>query len=177
MRFTPTDVDGVHVVDLEPFQDERGFFARAFCAQEFESLGLVSTFVQANMSGNVRAGTTRGLHWQEEPAAEAKLYRCIRGAAFVVAADMRSGPSTAIRWTGSELSASNRRALYVPPGCATGYQALEDGTEVLYLVSGFYEPTAERGARPDDPMLGIAWPLPVGPVSVKDASWPDLGSS
>jgi dTDP-4-dehydrorhamnose 3,5-epimerase len=178
MRFTPTEVDGVHVVDVEPYTDARGFFARAFCARELAEHGLESSFVQANMSGNVHAGTTRGLHWQDAATApEAKLFRCIRGAVFVVAADMRAGSPTERLWTGAELTADNRRALYVPPGCATGYQALVDGAEVLYLVSGFYEPAAERGVRADDPALGIVWPLPPGPVSDKDAAWPLLEPS
>lgn len=174
MRFEPTPIDGVYVVDLEPLHDERGFFARAFCARELADHGLVPDVVQANLSHNVRAGTTRGLHYQSAIAPEAKLFRCIHGKTFNVAVDAREGSTTFGRWFGVHLSAANRRALYVPPLCAAGYQALTDEAEVLYLVSGFYTPDAESGLRYDDPAIGIEWPLPPSLVSEKDASWPLL---
>jgi dTDP-4-dehydrorhamnose 3,5-epimerase len=174
MRFEPAAVDGVHVVELDRLEDERGFFARAFCSREFREHGLVAEVVQANLSHTIRAGTIRGLHYQAAVAAETKLFRCIRGEAYVVAVDARPASPTAWRWTGAHLSADNHRALYVPAECATGYQALTDHVELLYLVSGYYTPAAERGIRPDDPAIGIEWPLPVGAVSEKDASWPLL---
>lgn len=176
MRFETTPIEGVVVVDLEPFEDERGFFARAFCAREFADHGLVPDVAQANLSHNVRVGTTRGLHFQAAFAPEAKLFRCIRGETFHVGVDARDGSPTYGHWFGVRLSADNHRALYVPPGCAAGYQSLTDGTEVLYLVSGYYAPEAERGFRPDDPAIGIEWPLPLSVVSEKDASWPLLGA-
>lgn len=175
MRFEPTPIEGVFVVDLERFEDERGFFARAFCAREFADHGLVPDVVQANLSHSVRAGTIRGLHYQAAFAPETKLFRCIRGETFHVAIDARESSPTFGRWFGEHLSADNRRAFYVPHRCAAGYQSLTDGAEVLYLVSGFYTPEAERGFRPDDPAIGIAWPLPASLVSDKDRSWPLLG--
>jgi dTDP-4-dehydrorhamnose 3,5-epimerase len=175
MRFTETRVAGAYIVDLEPRADERGFFARAFCAHEFDAHGLVSTFVQANISRNVSAGTIRGLHYQDERAPEAKLFRCIRGSVFSVTVDVREGSPSYGRWAGVELSDENRRAFFIPEGCAAGYQALVDGAEVLYLVSGFYTPDAECGLRPDDPAVAIDWPLPAVSLSQKDLAWPLLG--
>jgi dTDP-4-dehydrorhamnose 3,5-epimerase len=172
--FRETSIPGVAVVELEPRADERGFFARAFCAREFTEQGLVPDVVQANLSFNHRAGTTRGLHFQAASHPEAKFFRCIRGETFNVAVDMREGSPTFGRWTGVVLSAENRNGLYIPPLCAAGYQALTDGAEVLYTVSGFYAPEAERGLRYDDPALGIDWPLEPSIVSEKDRSWPLL---
>jgi dTDP-4-dehydrorhamnose 3,5-epimerase len=172
--FEETQIPGVVVVDLEPHSDDRGFFARAFCAREFAEHGLVSDIVQANLALSHRAGTTRGLHYQAASDPEAKLFRCIRGNTFNVAVDMRDGSPTYGRWTGVVLSAENRRALYIPPVCAAGYQTLTDDTEVLYSVSGFYAPEAERGVRLDDPALGIDWPLEPTVVSEKDRLWPLL---
>lgn len=174
MTFRETSLPGVVVVELEPHADERGFFARAFCAREFAEHGLVPDVVQANLSFNHRAGTTRGLHFQAASHPEAKFFRCIRGETFNVAVDVREGSPTFGRWTGVVLSAENRYGLYIPPVCAAGYQALTDGAEVLYTVSGFYAPEAERGLRYDDPALGIEWPLPPSIVSEKDRAWPLL---
>jgi dTDP-4-dehydrorhamnose 3,5-epimerase len=174
VRFVATPLDGVFVVELEPHADERGFFARAFCAAELDEQGLVSTVAQANLSYNVRAGTTRGLHYQDESAPEAKFFRCIRGETFNVAVDVRPGSPTFRRWFGTTLSAENRTALYLPPLCAAGYQALTDGAEVVYLTSAAYAPEAERGIRADDPLLGIEWPLAPSIRSEKDRAWPLL---
>lgn len=174
MRFVATSLQGVFVVDLEPHADERGFFARAFCAEEFAAHDLPSAVVQANLSYNVRAGTTRGLHYQDASAPEAKFFRCIAGETFNVAVDLRPGSPTYHRWFGTILSAANRRALYLPPLCAAGYQALTDGAEVLYLTSAAYTPSAERGIRADDPLLGIEWPLEPAIRSDKDRAWPLL---
>jgi dTDP-4-dehydrorhamnose 3,5-epimerase len=172
--FRETPIPGVFIVDLEPHDDGRGFFARAFCAREFEEHGLVPEIVQANLAFSASAGTTRGLHFQVHSNPEAKFFRCIRGETFNVAVDMREASPTFGQWTGVALSSENRRALYVPPVCAAGYQTLTDDTEVLYLVSGFYAPEAERGVRHDDPALGISWPLTPTVVSEKDRGWPLL---
>ena len=174
MKFTPTDVLGAVVVDLEPHFDDRGMFARAFDAEAFRAHGLDAAVVQANMSFNHRAGTVRGLHRQVPPHAEGKLVRCIAGAIVDVAVDVRPGSPTYGRHVMVELSAANRRALFVPPYVAHGYQTLVDDTEVMYQVSGPYAPGGEEGYRFDDPELAIRWPLPVAAISDKDASWPLL---
>ena len=174
MQFESTPLHGVYLVELEPLSDERGFFARAFCAEEFADHGLVSTFPQANLSHNLAAGTTRGLHYQDESAPEAKFFRCIQGETYNVAVDMRRDSPTFGRSFGTRLSAENHRALYLPPVCAAGYQALTDGAEILYLASAPYTPGAERGVRIDDPTLAIHWPLTPLHLSVKDRSWPPL---
>jgi dTDP-4-dehydrorhamnose 3,5-epimerase len=174
VRFEETPLEGVFVIHLEPHADERGFFARVFCAREFAEHGLVPDLVQANVAYSTRAGTTRGLHYQAPSHPEAKFFRTIRGETFNVAVDMREGSPTFGRWTGVVLSAENRRALYLPPVCAAGYQTLTDDAEVLYSVSSFYAPEAEQGVRHDDPALGIDWPLEPTVVSEKDRSWPVL---
>lgn len=176
MTFEETAIPGVFVVELESHADERGFFARAFCRDEFSAHGLVGDVVQANLSGNVSAGTTRGLHYQAGTHPEAKFFRCIRGETFNVAVDARPGSPTFARWVGAHLSAENHRALYIPPVCAAGYQALTDGAEVLYTVSSAYAPAAERGLRHDDPALAIDWPLEPTVVSDKDRAWPLLAT-
>jgi len=170
--FHDTTIDGVHVVELETIEDERGFFARAFCVDEFAAKGVAFEVVQANLSRNLRAGTVRGLHYQSELAPEAKLFRCIRGETFNVAVDVRPRSRTYGKWFGVRLSADNRLALLLPPLCAAGYQALTDDAEVLYLASAAHTPEAERGLRHDDPALAIDWPLPVSLVSAKDTAWP-----
>jgi dTDP-4-dehydrorhamnose 3,5-epimerase len=172
--FSETDLPGVYVVDLERREDERGFFARAWCAREFGEHGLSTDLVQCNLSFNHRRGTLRGMHFQEAPHAEAKLVRCTRGAIFDVALDLRPESPNHGRWVGVELSADNRRALYVPEGFAHGYQTLEDGTETFYQVSEWYTPGSERGVRWNDPAFEIDWPLADEPLlSPKDAAWPD----
>ena len=176
MQFTATAVEGVFVVDLVPRSDERGFFARAYCAGEFERQGIAFEAVQANNAVSLRKGTLRGLHWQAAPHPEAKFFRCIGGANHHVVVDMRPGSATYLRHCAVELSSGNRRGLYVPPYCAHGYQALTDGAEAFYLVGGSYHAEAERGLRYDDPALGIAWPLPVAAISPKDRSWPMIGA-
>jgi dTDP-4-dehydrorhamnose 3,5-epimerase len=175
MLFIPTDVDGAWIVEPEPKEDARGFFARAWDRDVFEARGLRTGFTQCNNSASRRRGTLRGLHWQAAPCEEAKLVRCVRGCVFDVVADTRSGSPTRGRWTGAQLTPDNRRWLYVPPECAHGYLALEDESEVLYMVTARYAPQAERGLRWDDPAFGIGWPDP-GPVIVsdKDLAWPDF---
>lgn len=174
MIFTPTPIPDVFIVDLEPRQDDRGFFARAFCREEFAAAGLEPHVEQANISFNYRAGTLRGMHFQVAPHAETKLIRCTRGAIVDTIVDMRSGSPTRLQHVSVELSAENRRALFAPAYFAHGYQTLEDDTEVTYMVSGAYAPDAERGLRHDDPALGLSWPLPVTDTSPKDAAWPLL---
>ncbi len=176
MRFTPTDIDGVVIVDLEPRGDDRGFFARFFCEQEFADAGLVAPTLQGNVSYSAAAGTVRGIHWQSGDDAEAKFTRCIAGSMLDVAVDVRPDSPTYLKHVAVELSAENRRALYIAPGLARAYQTLEADTEVLYLVSAAYAPDAERGLQPTDPALGIEWPLPISEISDKDQSW-DLISS
>jgi dTDP-4-dehydrorhamnose 3,5-epimerase len=174
MRFVETPLRGVMVIELEPREDERGFFARAFDVKEFTEAGLNPRVAQSNLSHNLRRGTVRGFHYQRPPFAEAKHIRCIRGAAFMAVVDIRPDSPTHLQHTTVELRAGDRRSLYVPEGCAPGLQTLEDVTELLYNVSEFYTPEAEGGLRYDDPTLGIAWPLPVSAISEKDAAWPYL---
>lgn len=175
MEFIKQSIADCYVVALEPFEDERGFFARAFSTDEFEAHGLAPTISQVNISLSRQAGTTRGIHWQEAPHSEAKLVRCIRGSIYDVCVDVRPDSDTAGEWVGVELSAENRLALYVPPGCGHAHQTLEDDTELLYTTSAPYAPAAERGARWDDPIFDIEWPLTDDlTVSAKDQGWPDF---
>ena len=173
MNFAQTEIDGSFVVTMEPFADERGWFARAWCENEFREQALPVRAVQTNVSFNHRSGTIRGLHWQVAPFGESKLLRCTAGAIFDVAVDIREGSPTFGRWQGVRLEAGDGQLVYVPEGCAHGYQALEDGSEVSYNVSHAYVPGAERGLRWDDPAFGIEWPLEDVIVSEKDAAWPD----
>lgn len=172
MIITSAAVEGPAIIDLELRSDDRGFFARTFDVAEFAVAGLQTVVEQCNLSGNYRAGTLRGMHFQIAPHPEAKLVRCIRGAILDVIVDMRPGSPTRLQHVAVELTADNKKAFYVPPYFAHAYQTLSDDTEVLYQVSGSYEPSAERGLRYDDPQLGIEWPLPVSVISTKDASWP-----
>ena len=172
MLCTETPLRGAFVLDLEPRGDARGFFARTFCAREFESHGLDPKVVQCNVSFNHRRGTLRGMHYQVPPAGETKLVRCTRGAIYDVIVDLRPDSPTYLRHFGVELSADNRRALYVPVNFAHGYQTLTDDAEVTYQVGEYYTPQYERGLRHDDPAVGIRWPLPVTEISPKDAAWP-----
>lgn len=174
MRFVATEIPGAFVVELEPLEDERGMFARAFCAEECAAHGVAFDAAQANMAVNVLAGTVRGLHRQDERAPEAKFFRCIRGRTYHVAVDLRPDSPAYLRHVGVELSAESRRAFLVPPLCAAGYQALTPGAEILYLASAPYAPEAEDGVRHDDPALGIEWPLEPVAVSAKDRGWPLL---
>lgn len=175
MIFTETELPGAFVIDLERREDDRGFFARAWCANEFTEHGLNTRLVQANLSFNGNAGTLRGMHFQREPAAEAKVIRATRGSIFDAIVDLRPDSPTFKRWIGVALTAENRRALYVPEGFAHGYQTLEPDTETFYLVSEYYTPETEGGVRWNDPAFGIEWPNPATPIlSEKDASWPDF---
>jgi len=174
MRFTETLVTGAYVVEPEPRGDERGFFARLWCQAEFAEHGLDATFVQCNSSFSPGRGTLRGLHYQISPFQEVKLVRCVRGAIFDVLVDLRRDSATYLRWFGIELSERNRRMLYVPAECAHGYLTLEENSEVIYPVSQFYRPEAERGIRWDDPLFRIEWPeTGARTISAKDQAWPD----
>ncbi len=172
MRFAETKVVGAKVIDPAPHKDDRGRFMRAWCAQEFEENGIHFVPVQANMGFSVRKGTVRGMHFQEAPALEAKLVRCTRGAMFDVVLDLRPESPSYRKWYGLELTAENGRMLYVPEGCAHGYQTMEDATEMHYMASEVYTPSAARGVRFDDPAFGIQWPLLAVAVSEQDRNWP-----
>jgi dTDP-4-dehydrorhamnose 3,5-epimerase len=174
MRFERTPLAGAFLVELERKHDERGFFARAFCAAEFGEQGLHASMVQANLSHSERKGTLRGMHYQVAPANEPKFVRCIRGAVWDVIVDMRPDSPTYLQHFAVELSADNHRALYIPDLFAHGNQSLTDAAELFYLTGGFYTPGCERGVRYDDPALGIEWPLPVTTISDKDRAWPLL---
>jgi dTDP-4-dehydrorhamnose 3,5-epimerase len=177
MRFAETDLPGAFVIELERREDERGFFARAWCEQEFADHGLEKRVSQSNLAYNRKAGTLRGMHYQAPPHAEVKLVRCTRGAVYDVIADLRPESRTYLHWIGVELSADNRTAIYVPEGFAHGYQTLTDDAETYYQVSVPYAPSAERGVRWDDPALAIDWPLPDPILSEKDAAWPDFAAA
>jgi dTDP-4-dehydrorhamnose 3,5-epimerase len=175
MRFSPTELHDAIVIDLEPIEDGRGFFARAWDERELEERGLDTRIAQCNVSYNARKGTLRGMHLQHPPHEEVKLIRCVRGSLFDVVIDLRPGSPSYKRWTGLELSAANRRMLYVPRGFAHGFQTTEDDTETFYMVSEFYVPGAEGGVRWDDPAFGIEWPMDEPTqISEKDRSWPDF---
>jgi len=171
LKFLPTPLAGAYLIELEQLDDERGFFARSFCQNEFKAHGLDPVVAQCNVSFNRKRGTVRGLHYQAEPHAEAKLVRCTRGAVWDVIVDLRRGSLTVRQWHAAELTAENRRALYVPAGFAHGFQTLADDTEVLYQMSEFYHPESARGVRWDDPALGIDWPVPDPILSNRDRSY------
>jgi dTDP-4-dehydrorhamnose 3,5-epimerase len=174
VRFVPTELPGAYVVELERHVDERGFFARAWCEDEFEATGLTSALSQSSISRNTRAGTLRGMHFQTHPHEEAKLVRCTRGSIHDVIIDLRPESPTHRRWIGVDLDADSGRALYVPEGFAHGFQTLEDETDVLYIISTPYAPGASTGVRWDDPAFGIAWPEAAErTISEKDRAWPD----
>lgn len=173
MKFTPLPLAGAHLIDLEKRGDDRGFFARFFCTDEFSQQGLSAKFVQINNSLTGKKGTLRGMHYQLPPAAEVKVVRCIRGSLFDVILDLRPRSPTFGRSFGAELSAENRTMMYVPEGFAHGFLTLEPDTEALYLVTAPYAPAAERGVRFDDPKFGIQWPAAPVEMSDKDRKWPD----
>jgi dTDP-4-dehydrorhamnose 3,5-epimerase len=172
MIFTETELKGSFVVDIEPREDERGFFARSWCMNEFEKHGLNPRLSQCNISFNKKRGTLRGMHYQIEPFAEAKLVRCTMGAIYDVIIDLRLDSGTFKQWLSAELTAENRRALYIPEGLAHGFQTLMDDTEVFYQMSEFYHPECARGVRWDDPNFGVTWPIKTKIISEKDRSFP-----
>jgi len=174
MDFTPTRLEGAWIIDPSPHRDERGRFMRAWCAREFEERGIHFLPVQANMQFSPRKGTLRGLHLQIAPALEAKLVRCTRGAIFDVAVDLRPDSTSFGQWCGVELTPESGRMLYVPEGCAHGFQSTEENSEAMYLTSAFYAPESCTGARFDDPAFDIQWPLSVSAISEQDRNWPLL---
>jgi dTDP-4-dehydrorhamnose 3,5-epimerase len=174
VRFEPTALAGVVVVEPERHADERGFFARTWCADEFAAAGLPDRFVQSSVSWNVNRHTLRGMHWQAEPHGEGKLVRCTRGGILDVAVDVRPESATYLRHVAVQLDEENRRALFLAPGLAHGFLTLEAGTEVLYQMDVPYVAEAARGARWDDPAFAITWPALPTVISERDRSYPDL---
>jgi dTDP-4-dehydrorhamnose 3,5-epimerase len=174
MKFHETAIEGVWIIDPEPIEDERGWFARTHCSETFASRGLTPAFAQCSASYNRRRGTLRGLHFQAAPAPEAKLVRCVRGAVFDVTVDLRTGSGTRGRWVSVELTAENRRAILIPEGCAHGFQTLTDDTELFYQISVPYQPALSRGVRWDDPDLDISWPVGAPILSPRDGDLPSL---
>jgi len=174
MIFNETTLKDAWLIDLQPRGDDRGMFARTFCRDEFAAHGLETVYVQQNMSVSALKGTLRGMHFQRQPDAEVKVIRCVRGRILDVIVDMRPDSPSYLKHEGFELSAANRRELYVPRGFAHGFMTLEDDVEVTYLVSAVYTPAAEGGLRYNDPKLGISWPLEVTTISDKDQVWPLL---
>jgi dTDP-4-dehydrorhamnose 3,5-epimerase len=172
MKFTPLQVNGAYLIEPEPIGDQRGWFARTFCAAEFEARGLETRWVQANQSLSRMAYTLRGLHYQKPPHEEVKLVRCARGRLWDVVADLRPDSPTFGRWDAVELTPSLLQWVYVPKGCAHGFLTLEDDSEAFYLVSTAYAPHAEAGLRWDDPFLSIRWPAQPRVLSPKDQAWP-----
>lgn len=174
MKFAETPLKGAFVVDLDRLEDDRGFFARSFCEKEFAAHGLAPRFVQCNVSYNRRAGTLRGMHYQQAPDEEDKLVRCTMGAIHDVIVDIRPGSATRLKSFSIELSARNRTALFIPRGFAHGFQTLADDSEVFYQMSGFFQPGSARGMRWDDPALALDWPLANPILSEKDRGYPLL---
>ena len=176
MRFETTAIAGLWAITLERSADERGLFARLFDRAAFAARGLATDFVQESLSVTRLAGTLRGMHFQREPHGEVKFIRCVRGAIHDVIADLRPGSPSHRRWQAFRLSPDNDLCLYVPPGCAHGFQTLADDTEVLYHMDTPYRAEAADGVRFDDPALGIVWPSPVSVIAAKDLGWPALAS-
>lgn len=174
LKFVPTGLSGVVLVEMQCQEDERGFFARTFCRNEFDAQGLDPSVAQCNLSFNRRRGIVRGMHFQAAPHEEAKLVRCVRGAIYDVVVDLRGSSSTFLQWRGFDLTAQNRHALYVPKGFAHGFQTIEDDTEVLYQMSTVYVPAASRGVRWNDPAFEIRWPISDIVTSDRDRSYPDF---
>jgi dTDP-4-dehydrorhamnose 3,5-epimerase len=174
MEFRSTKLRDAYLIELAPAYDSRGFFARTFCTEEFAAHQLEVNFPQHSVSFSARTGTVRGMHFQREPGAEVKLVRCIQGAILDVIIDIRPDSPTYRHWQLFELTASNRRQLYIPKGFAHGFQTLSDDVEVSYLISTPYRPDLASGIRYNDPAFGITWPLSVTEISEKDLRWPDF---
>jgi dTDP-4-dehydrorhamnose 3,5-epimerase len=174
MRFCETKLPGVFEICIEPHTDERGFFARSWCENEFEAHGLDSRLVQCNISHNIRKGTLRGMHFQAPPDAEAKVVRCTRGGIYDVVLDLRPESPTYKSWIAAVLTDANRNMLYIPEGCAHGFLTLEDETEVFYQMSEFYHAESARGVRWNDPAFNISWPGKVEVISQRDKTYPNF---
>jgi dTDP-4-dehydrorhamnose 3,5-epimerase len=174
VKFAEVALPGAWIIDLDPHADERGYFARTFCRDEFAARGLPAAFVQCNTSFNLKRGTLRGMHFQHAPHGEAKLVRCTRGAVHDVIVDLRPASPAYCRWVAVELSADNGRALFIPEGVAHGFQTLVDASEVLYQMAAMFHPASAAGVRWDDPAFGIHWPLAEPILSARDATWGDF---
>lgn len=174
MKFIETPLEGAYLIDIEKLEDERGFFARVFCAEDFTNQGLESSFIQMNNSFSTKKGTLRGMHYQLPPMQETKIVRCIKGAFFDVILDLRKESKTFGKSFGEVLSAENRRMMYVPKGFAHGFFTLDDDTEVVYMVSQYYSPKLERGVRWDDPAFNIKWPGEPIVISDRDRQHADF---
>ena len=174
MKFHPTALIDAWLIELAPAHDERGFFARTFCADEFSAHGLETNFPQHSISYSSRQGTLRGMHFNREPHSEIKVVRCLRGKIWDVIIDLRTNSPTFGRWQGFDLSMEDGRQLYIPKGFAHGFQTLTDDVEVSYMISARYVPEAAHGLRHDDRSIDITWPLPISVISAKDRSWPDF---
>jgi len=177
MIFTPSELEGVYFIGLQPVGDSRGWFSRTYCKNEFAQIGHTKEWVQMNHSFTSRKGTVRGMHYQLPPFSEIKMVRCIAGAVLDVVVDLRTGSPTFLHHTSIELSAKNKKMIYIPEGFAHGFQCLEDDCELIYHHSAFYTPGAEGGIRYDDPKIGIQWPLPVTEMSDRDKSHPLLNEN
>lgn len=171
MIFIETNIPGVFIIDIEPIEDERGFFARTFCKREFEARGLERNFVQCSISYNKKRGTLRGMHYQISPYEETRIVSCIKGSIYDVVLDLRSDSDTFREWVSVELNDRNHRFLYIPKGCAHGFQTLEDDTEVYYQISEFYHPECARGVRCNDPAFKIDWPALTSVISARDETY------
>jgi dTDP-4-dehydrorhamnose 3,5-epimerase len=174
MIFTETEIKGAYLIEPEFLNDERGFFTRSFCKEEFQKYGLETDIVQCNISYNKKKGTLRGMHYQVPPFEEAKIVSCTKGSIYDVVVDLRRDSATYRNWYGVELSADSYRMLFIPKGCAHGFQTLEDNCVVFYQMGEYYHPEYSRGIQWNDPAIGIVWPIPAGIISVKDQRYVDL---
>jgi dTDP-4-dehydrorhamnose 3,5-epimerase len=172
VNFIKTEINGVYLIEPDLLSDDRGFFARTWCEDEFQAAGLNAHLVQCNISFNKKRGTIRGMHYQTEPYSETKVIRCTMGAIYDVALDLRPTSPTRHRWIAVRLNAGNHRMIYIPEGVSHGFQTLQDNTEVFYQMSEKYRPECSRGVRWDDPAFGIRWPFEVSSISKKDSSYP-----
>jgi len=174
MKIEACSLQGVYLVQPEPNKDERGHFSRIFCAVEFKKLGIASQFEQDSLSFNLKKGTFRGMHFQKHPYAESKLVRCARGSAFDVVLDLRPDSKTFLKWQGFDLSAQSAFAVFIPPGCAHGFQTLEDNTELHYKITPTYQPGYSSGVRWNDPSFNIKLPLPISMIAERDRDFGDF---
>lgn len=177
MIFTPTKLSGSFTIELKPFIDNRGWFSRTFCKQTFEQIGHHSEWVQMNHSVTFKKGTVRGMHYQLPPFSEIKMVRCIVGAIYDVIVDIRANSPTYLQWFGTELSANNKKMMYIPEGFAHGFQTLTDDCELIYHHSNFYTPNSEGGLKFNDKSINIDWPLAVTEISERDNSHPLIGAN
>lgn len=177
MKFTSTGLEGSYVIDIFPIEDERGWLVRTFCKNEFAEIGHIKEWVQMNHTFTNKAGTIRGMHFQNPPFSEIKLIRCIAGKVFDVIIDLRKNSATFLKWISVELSADNKKMIYIPEGFAHGFQTLADGCQLIYNHSEYYKPGVEGGINYDDKMIGINWPLVAKNISKRDSSHPLLDNN